>query len=562
MKTPTQAICWELWRTSRMSFAMSIGGMSGLAVAFQGLIAEANQDGSFDALRGVIIILILATSMFSMFWLRELSTEGHSFTFRLGFTRPVSTRLLVLLRLTWAVVGAMLCYGIPITVFGLICDKPMPLFGPMLIIGSAVTCFIAATWIPMTIVERSIGAGVVTLGFSFFLFEYHRHSGATDPYVLAIGEPGYFNLGWRSSLVLLCAMMGGAVLTVVGVDRQRHGSKATLIGVGRALAGMVTRTKATTEVAAFRSPTHAQLWFDFRRCAPRVLAVAAVGPLVIFALVKWALWMHTKQQSGFVSAWEGAPVAWGLGLLVCPFVYQPLGVDAVLGLRVRENVIRFSSFDATRCMSSQRLVILKMLVTGGCSLIGWLWMWLAAIIYAIFGEDGTVLPRIEKAAEQLGDVPGGWWFGAFVCLAMTFVGTTSMLMLLAMWLPMYPRRVIALFSFCYAHIGLVFLGKYMNWNLEPFWYGYGYVLAAVLIVLALYATANALRGGGISPSVFYMVLGLWFGFVTCNVLVASKMSIVDLVPRPVAALAIGAMFLPLMATVRAPMALNAWRHRA
>ena len=560
MKTKTQAICWELWRTSRVAIAASLCITIGIVLAFQGFITAANLDGSIEALMGLIVLKVMAMSTCSTFWMRELSTEDQGYTLRLGFTRPVSTRRLVLMRMSWAIATAIVCYLVPTTVFGLASGKPMPLFGPSLIIASAVACFIAATWVPVTIPEKSAGVVLVLVGLSLFLFEYHRNSGATDPYVLAIGKPGYFNLGWRSCVVLVAAMAGAVVVTVFGVGRQRHGNPISLV---QWVSGLFSNssTKATVRTTSFRSPTHAQLWFDFRRCAPRIFWVAVFGPLGAFALAKWALWMRDRGQSDFVSAWEGAPVLWGLGLVISPMVYHLVGVDAVLGLRSRDGVIRFSSFDATRPMSSERLLILKTLVVGVCSLVGWLWMWLGAILYAIFAEDGTVWPRIQQAAEQLGNVPSGWWFGAAVCLLMTFVGTTGMLMTLGMWLPRYPRRFAALFWVIYSFLGLAFVGHKMHWQLQSFWVVSGYVFAVGLILMTVYAIVVALRDRTLSVPTFGIVFALWIGFVVCNCLVVSKTPLPESIPQTVLIVAAAAMCIPLAATVCAPMALNSWRHQ-
>lgn len=564
MRTPTYAICWELWRTSWVSLATTLSGTSGIVLAFQGFIAKANIDGSLEALQGLIIILVLVASTLSMFWLRELSTEGHSFTFRLGFTRPVSTKQLVLLRLGWAIIGAMVCFAVPITLFGLFSGTPMPLFGPLLIIAAAVSWFIAGTWIPTTTVERTCGAVFAAVGFGLFLFQYHQYFEGKEPYVLAIGKSGYFDLGWRSVVVLVGTMVTAIVATILGVDRQRHGGSVTLVGFIPSLVTKLTRTHdAVSNTTAFQSPTRAQLWFDLKRSAPRVLAVAAIAPLAIFVLAKWALWMHGRQEeSEFVTAWEGAPVLWALGLLIGPVIYQLLGVDAVLGLRLREGVIRFSSFDATRAMSSERLIILKLLVTGACSLVGWLWMCGWALAYAFFAEDGTVWLRVQDAAEQLGSVPVGWWFGAFICLAMSFLAITSLMMLFAMWMPMYPKRFTAFFVICYVHMIVGFVGNQKHWELESFWRSYGFVAACTLALLALYASVVAVKDGTVTPRVASLVVGLWLGYVGCVVWVASRVPALEILPSSAVALAVSALLLPLAATLRTPMALDAWRHRA
>ncbi|MFK7817613.1 MAG: hypothetical protein AB8G99_02755 [Planctomycetaceae bacterium] len=558
MKTPTQAVIWENWKTCYKELALSMAGSVGIVLLMRGLIAAANKDGGLDVVRGLVTLIIMCTSMCSMFWMRELSSEGHAYTFRLGFIRPISTKQLVLIRLTYAVAGAVLSFVVPNAIF-MVFAGYMPLVGPSLIVATAVTCLIAATWIPTTAVERMIAVVLVVAGVGIFLAQLHQSSDATDPYVLAIAKPGYFQLGWRSITVLVGTMVAAIFLTIRAVDRQRHGDDVTMVGLTSGLfAARAVSRKATT---AFSTPTIAQLWFELRRCAPRVLALAAIAPVSVYVMARWALWMHAKNVGEYSTAWEGAPVLWGLALIVSPMVYQLLAVDAVLGLRTRENVVRFSAFDATRAMSTQRLVMIKMLASGFCSLVAWLWMWGAAVLYVFMAEGGSVWPRVTKAAEQLGDVPALWWLGAMVCVLMGFVALTGSLMTFGMLLPLYAKRFMVLFFFCYAHIGLAFLDKQMEWNLESFWTAYGYFVAAAVAAASIYVIFRALSDGSIGPRVFTATLCLWIGSVVCCLAVASKAPPIDLVPTAVLTMAAAGLLVPLAATVTAPMALSAWRHQ-
>jgi hypothetical protein len=560
MKSATQAVIWENWKTCRREVALSMAGSVGIVLLLRGLIAAASKDGGLAVVRGLVTLIIMVSSMCSMFWMRELSSEGHAYTFRLGFTRPISTTRLVLIRLGYAVVSAVLCFLVPNAIF-MAFTGYMPLLVPSLLVGTAVTCLVAATWIPTTTVEKMFAIVLVFSGVAAFLVQFHLQSDATDPYVLAIGKPGYFSLGWEHVVALLGTMIVAATLTVVAVDRQRHGGDVSLLGIAFSLLPRFTKFGSGT-TTAFSTSTHAQLWFEFRRCGTRVLAMAFIAPICVYVMARWALWMHGWNASADQTAWEGAPMLWLLALIIGPMVYQLIGVDAVLGLRTRENVVRFSAFDGTRAMSSERLVMIKMFVTGACSLVGWIWMWIAAVLYAVAGEDGTVWPRIVKASEQLGDMPGGWWLGAAVCLLMGFVSLTGMLMAFGLWLPKYARQFAMLFSVGYAHIGLALVGNHLDWNLKPFWNAYGYVFAAGIVVISIYAIFCALSDGSVSRRVFTFAFCFWVGFVVCCVTLASKAGPIELVPTVALTIAAAGLFVPLAATVCAPMAMNSWRHQA
>lgn len=197
MRTPFRAMLWELWRTSRWELLCRLGWQCGLVFLLY-ILSDDVSEPEMNILRGIVILLLVTTSVFSMTWLSAIDSEDNKsgFSFRLGFTRPISTARLVTVPMLFSIVVAIGCYSLPAALFAALMDSPMPLAGPAMFVASAVATLVAAAWAPSNRIGKSLAlAGLLAvLGFAMYLFHNSHHD--PDVLLLAIGKLEYFQLVW------------------------------------------------------------------------------------------------------------------------------------------------------------------------------------------------------------------------------------------------------------------------------------------------------------------------------------------------------------------------------
>ncbi|MBI2479210.1 MAG: hypothetical protein HYV60_11425, partial [Planctomycetia bacterium] len=140
MRTPLQAVLWELWRTSRLQLILVFGGQFAVVLLLYSAMLDVKKSGeaTVQVLCGMFIIFSTATSALSQSWRNSFETNHLGFSFRLGFTRPISTMQLVAVPMGFIVMVAPLCYLLPALLFNWLIgitgyQQSVPLFGPSLL---------------------------------------------------------------------------------------------------------------------------------------------------------------------------------------------------------------------------------------------------------------------------------------------------------------------------------------------------------------------------------------------------------------------------------------------
>lgn len=560
MTGSVRAMVWELWCTCRLDLLGRLGYSCALVALFCAAMLSSGQEEALQTFRGLVVLIGTIASVFSMIWLRELDREGSGFSFRLGFTRPVSTRQLVLVPTVFAVLTSIMCFLVPTRLFAVMSGVSVPFVAPCLFIVCAVVALNAAAWSHTSILDKLVTLIALIMILVWVLASYNSSRQHADPFLLAIGKPDYFQLGWHHYVTMMVLPLFIVAFTVWAVGRQRHGDGLQLTKpVQNLFAQLFTEAKKRRP---FKSKLSAQFSYEFRTCGPPVLYLGVAAPFLMYGFIRFCLWMY-PHASEADTAFEGAPVFWGLGLIFSPLIYQLLGADGALGLRRREGVLRFSSYDATRPLTNGQLIAVKMVVTGTCSLVGWLCMWVGAAIYIRFGGDGMIWSRVVAGgADVIGNVPSYWWFAAIVVLTMTYVSTTSVLLAFGLWTPLYPRVFVGLLVFAYISLGAVAFDAHNDWRWKAFWPVYGYLMTSVLVALCLYAIFRALRDRAIGLRAFSCIGLFWMTYVGLTVTLALEAPQLADISMPLGIVLGSLLLVPLAATACAPLALASQRHRA
>jgi len=146
MTNPGIALLWECWRLSRYGIAIRLS--IGLIFSLSALAGFDTWNNGENRETGMLVVA-LATSMACAFSALELGISingGKGFPFQLGFARPISTRMLVLIPMCYFSSVCMALYLLPIIVLRIVFDLPFPLIPISILITVFAFALIACNW--------------------------------------------------------------------------------------------------------------------------------------------------------------------------------------------------------------------------------------------------------------------------------------------------------------------------------------------------------------------------------------------------------------------------------
>jgi hypothetical protein len=560
MQTPIQAMLWELSRLSRIELPLRMGAMCFFAIV---LYFVGRDLGEFQirAIQGIAVMMFMVSAPFSSAWLGELDSHSKGFSFRLGFVRPVSTVLLVLVPLVFTVVTSVACYLIPALVSSYLWNTSLPMLGPSLLIALVVQLSIAVVWSLTSHASKIVGIillAAVVMGLVVFLV---ARSDSPEPILFAIARPSYFALSWLQTSCLFAAMLATTIATIMAVDRQRHGddwvpSLRFMFPEGlRGPANSETHSRAIPW-SPFRSVVTAQCWYEWRQFGSKVLIAGLLAPLFVITFLVVCNLLNPGRNPNTVT--------WIIALALSPVFFQMIAVDGAIGLKHVHGTTRLSLFDATRSLSSDQIIFIKLLVVAGSSLAAWLCMasvaWFDLVLLG-HGDDwdrnhlvSTALANtLPKISSQMGSIG---WFAGFCNVLLLFVSSSSSLVAFGLWVSVYRVRMVLLVVITALHAtALVFAFKY-GWQIQFVLTAYGYLLAGLVLFVCVASIRRSLKLGAMRQSYFIAFGVLWAVYVLSVMVLFGKVTDHIPIAIPNAAIVLGASLLivPLAATAVAPLA--------
>jgi len=375
MWNPATAVLWECWRVSRLNlvsmiFLAMLGGAGTFALPM---------DGELDA--SLVVALAIYLALFGQLWALTIDSRT-GFTLRLGFTRPIPTRVLVTVPMVYVAASSAVAYLIPIWVLRTAFGIPLPLL-PAALVSTVSLTLVAFCWSSANPVRRRAFPVILwLLCTTWFLASLVAGSSATgEPQTTGSAEVFSFSASAYGWMALISA--AAFWVTLAGVARQRRGddgfSTAPPTGEGAvARPRSAFRTWIADRVRIMcpvSSPARAQLWFEMSTVGARVLTAGALTTLaapIFFTVLDAA---GALGQALYFWVW--------FPLMVPVLVALP----SMLGLRRKQGASYLGAFAATRSLGTAHLVGLKVLVTSLAILLSWsvlvavLWVfsvWLAA----------------------------------------------------------------------------------------------------------------------------------------------------------------------------------------
>ena len=556
MKTAQAALLWELWRTSRLELSLRILGVSSVAACVS-MIANQSKLGELERrlVSGMIVMTSMIVATMSMSWLSQFDNQTRGFSFRLGFARPISTGLLVSLPITYILATSIVSYLIPVLVTQALLGMPVPFMGPSAVIATIVACCIAATWSPSSKWARWLSLSMIAPVLCLAIWLYHRSHGSTQPFLLAVATPGYFDLGWRSAVVCLSTILGSWIVTGIMVDRQRHGAGGMHIGWRGKWSELRQASPPCMTVGAhpFRSAWAAQCWLETVRGGRPALVTGVVLSLFVTIVLASLPLLNPNYRD--------TPIQWLIASTIAPIVYQLIGLDGALGLRSKQGRTDLSVMDATRPMRSDLLVAIKLSVVGLYSVVGGMGMVVTMFAYGwMVGFPDAWRDVGGISCEILKEVTWRGYLIMILGVVAAYVSSSSLLMLYTLWAGLYQNRVYAATALGILHfVAIVAQANHRRYS--DFWQWYAVVASCLLMAgcVVIIVKAWQSRCMGIAYSLITSVL--WMFQVWGGIEIYRRVSLDISFPWIAIWIGTSCLLLPLASAAGVTVALSAYRHR-
>jgi hypothetical protein len=548
------AMLWEWWRMTRRQ-ALFFGAI-GLGAGWA-LIARSGVDP-----RGAFAVWILLLSLAPLAGLAVWSKNPLAgYPLPLAFARPVSTWLLVAVPMAYLGLVCAATYAVPATILRVALGAPFPILPVAMLLAAAMMLFGACNWFTRNKVARlaaSFGL-VMLMGPALrWLGPWSGPTGGPFPPPLAVDS---VQLGVTGYVLLALAAAGAFVVTVRGVDRQRHGEGEPRLG-GTTLAapggvapkGFVEYFRDAADALVripcpTSSPLAAELWIETRA---RGVPVVAIG-LVLAVLAPAVLGLAAHRDVGAISV-----VTFGVLAATVPFF---AGVSVSFWNRASSLRAPMSAFEATRPMATARLVAVQVAVAVAALLVAY------ALIAAGIGLAAPLLYDDARFESLWRAVAGTWtaWSAAQATANVVFglgvfVRMIALLATVRAFSALYGARLWA-GVFAAALYMLVLAFAVVTDRVSGAIVGAHLWAVAVAIPVATgYVIVRALAERALRPAQVLAIAAAWLVLVVAALAVRDSFPGFDALAPAVAALVLSSSLLPLSVGVLTPWAYSRMRH--
>jgi hypothetical protein len=368
MTRSAMAMLWESWMTTRWAYLSRLVIVLAFVLLFSTLYEARDKitEDDRDILR-VLVFIIIALGALSGFGVGRSQDGRGGFPFYLGFSRPASTWLQVIVPMSYRTVCCTALYLVPILITHLVYDMPALTVSACVLMIPITLMTIAANWwsdrkgISQLIAWVSIPCCATAL--IYYTLHFNDHTYSEDPKSLWWWS---FSFSPQDYLILVLVSVSAVVLTLAGVERQRHGDD----GFG------FWPTKATdnsqkgdadllTDLYQTECPTtsakRAELWSEINGHGLPVIVWCLTA-----ALIMPTLWLLSNLLD--------SPLFFGVVTIIILHIPLIKGTPT-FGIRVKQGSAYMSTFDATRPLNTAWLTGVKLGVstvsmTLGALLIG------------------------------------------------------------------------------------------------------------------------------------------------------------------------------------------------
>ena len=510
-------------------------------------------DDSTNA-RGVPLIALMGYILFVSAISNGLFGITLGFSFRDGFTRPISTMQLVVTPMLFKVFAALILFVIPATLFGFLSGNAVPLAGPSALLACTMTCCIASMWSGRTVAGRWAGLLVTCAAFVLLLSMIDRLAETTLPYWTRMGMLEYWRLPWFAYLGLALLAASAMSFTVFAVGRERCGDPIalTLPVITAASRKFLWADAAdrSRNLKPFRNRWRALCWYEFQRTKRILLYPIFLAPIPILLFVGIC--------NSLDPGWEESFYTWAGSVVLCPMIYQIVATIA-MGSTVDQNgAIKMPIFDATLPMRCDHMVATKLLVMSGWSLAGCVMMAVAAVLQLRFiGYWENFIELGNDLSASVGGISTCWWMIGAASALLLLISAGAMLMTSPNSMPAVSVAVIVLL-----HLPVIVVDIFTTWSFRPLWITYGYLFPFVTVAICGLMLRESLGSHFAGKPYLIVTLSMWALLVCTTVSLAVKLlpAIPTSIPLWAYMNSVTMLLVPLAATAFAPLTLAAHRH--
>ena len=552
-----RAQLWELWRTNVFAILATPLGLFACTAIFVAIAASGERSHDNTVLpfaTGTYVMICTVASALSQFSKFTLEPSESGFTYRLGYTRPISTFQLVLVPILFFLAMALLFYVVPAIVFSLAMRTSIPLWGPSLVVMCASSILLAAAWIPATNVGRAVALMVCLVSFVVAAVSFHYRVEHAVPFLIRVGTAEYFQFSGRDYGLLIGVPIVAVGLTIAAVDRHRHGEVAAWSRFFKPPTWRRTPRQQAFFGGEFPSPFAAQMWFEIRRFRTRALATLIIFPVVVFAFSMYAAW--------WTSDWTKVARFWLVSIPLCPLVCQIACADAAIGLSNVGGSWRQSSFILTRPMRTDQMISIKVGVVVLGSLLGMLWMlFVASVSMALAGDWNGWAAALERVFQYVDAMTWATRFAIVLAMLVFYVGSTLLLLSLGLLMPLHPGKFVIAYVVAVSAVVFMMRDQHFGWAWAPLWAAWAWAFSVGIVVATFFLWYKALRADFISVKLLVASACVWILFVAVMTTADLPMPFPFTPPTPLIALGVASLCIPLASAALAPLALSAHRHQ-
>ena len=359
MRSPIQAMLWEIWRVTRGEIAarLALGIVGSLIV-----LASCAALGYSNVGAAISLGVLVAPHFIGWPFLSRLNGGRFGFPLHLLYTRPVRTPVIVGLLMAYLIAVPSAIYLLSALVLRVTSGYPFPLLPVAAWIAALTMVYLATAWSTRSrFIQTQVGAivsGTWVVLAMYRLTSVKVEGGDKWPPRL---WPTLFDFPLSDYALIAVVGLATFGIAVAGVARQRRGDApiARTPGAGFPV-WLVNLFRFSCPTS---SATRAQVWFELKSRGLPTLTIA-----VVIAIATPLLFASCVFIGAAFSGWFADVIAASLVGIACfSSVVAVMGLAPLNAFGIRWRRSGFL-FEATQPYGSARLAALKVLVRSACML--------------------------------------------------------------------------------------------------------------------------------------------------------------------------------------------------
>lgn len=559
-----RVLLWETHRLNQRDLLTRTGIVAALVALFASGVLQRNfQIGpELKVLNAAIMLIVMEMSIVTNLAWASLDSNSKNGIHK-AFARPTSTLALVGVRFGYAVVTNTLLYTCAAIGLKLFLTPIFPVAGAA-IVALCSAILLAALWTPATQAGRGAGAILAVILIGLVFTAVYLKQATNEPFLIAAGSREFFRFDFLLATLSTLGILVAFGITVWGVGTRRSGemlpAERWMAGCWQWASGILNRRRLGNGAVAasklktatpFSSPKHAQYWCEYR--------IHGV-PVIVFASIMSLACLVVMGSSVLLNPTTHTDIAWVFIVLLCPFAFQMISAGGASNISNQAGVVSYSPFHATRPLSNQKLVSIKLRAIALHTTIGFLIILAAAALhFTVFGWNRlAILSNVIATLSE--EVPLVWWLVFAVVFLWTFTSCSAMTLNAGYLMALFPKVFWSLAGIAYLHTVALFILAAEDWPKSIWVAAYAYTAANLIVAGGVWCVWRLLAAHRTTLAAVAVASTVWLAYITSVSYVATESGATSKIPPAILATGISLLTIPLVALLYVPSALARHRH--